>query len=200
MPKLVNNNAHAVRVSDGNSLQRVLPGQVVEASGDFADNLKNTPGIDTAKQGDERSWEAAQAAAAGNPSSDRPLSDLEQVSARAREAAGLGLAALNQRVIGDDLAPLGPPTGTITTKQAVARIDDRHREAFADHEALPGEEVEGAGVADPVTQGATPATAAEVHNAQAAANERVNEVAEEAFGDDADGDSGQGDEGQGNES
>lgn len=191
-PKFVNTNAHPVRVSDGNGgLRRVVPGEVVDASGDLADALKSTPGVESAKQGDERSWESTQAAAAGNPSADNALEEIEGVPAAARRAAGLGLAAANQRVIGDDLAPLGPPTGTITTKQALATQDGAHRAAFADHEALPGEEVDGA-AADPISQGATPATAAEVHNAQVAANTAVGEIASEAFGDDTGGDSDEG--------
>jgi hypothetical protein len=41
-----------------------------------------------------------------------------------------------QRVVGDDEAPFGPPTGEVSTKVDEARKGVAERIAFADHEAL----------------------------------------------------------------
>jgi hypothetical protein len=54
--------------------------------------------------------------------------------------AHAGTSAVLNRVIGDDEAPYGPPSGTITTKQAVMR-DPEQRPHFGDLEWTP-EEVE----------------------------------------------------------
>ena len=45
---------------------------------------------------------------------------------------------LNQ-VVGDNDAPIGPPSVTITTKQAVQRIGPAEKRAYGDHERLPEE-------------------------------------------------------------
>ena len=49
MPDFVNNNRHRIYVHDGESLQRVNPGEEVSASGEYADNLAGTAGVEQKK-------------------------------------------------------------------------------------------------------------------------------------------------------
>jgi hypothetical protein len=91
-------------------------------------------------------------------------------------------APLN-RVIGDNEAPFGPPTGTITTKQAVMRAaeNSNERNAFGDHEWLP-EDAEARNLAD--------STSGKVQAAQAEQSGKLEKVTEEILssGDESSGD------------
>jgi hypothetical protein len=80
-------------------------------------------------------------------------------------------APLN-RVIGDNEAPYGPPTGTITTKQAVMReaSNSNERNAFGDHEWLP-EDAEERNLAD--------STSGKIQAAQAEQSGKLEKVTEE---------------------
>jgi hypothetical protein len=95
------------------------------------------------------------------------------------------VAAPLNRVIGDNEAPYGPPTGTITTKQAVMReaSSSNERNAFGDHEWLPEDEEK---LGD--------STSSHVQKAQAVESGQVEAVTDELVGDqqDSDGDSSEG--------
>jgi hypothetical protein len=138
MPEFVNNLDHPVRVAnDQGESVKVRPGQVINADGAFADNLKAIDGVDEATDEDREAWEnrdpTVSDITSGKVSLEQELSD-----ARVRGRVASIAVPLNQ-VIGDDNAPIGPPSGTITTKQAVARIGPVEKRAFADHERLPEE-------------------------------------------------------------
>jgi hypothetical protein len=166
MPKFVNTADHPVRVADeSGALRRVVPGQVVEADGKFADNLKGTNGIESAKKEHEDAYAERQAARTG-ASRDRAI--LEQAT-EARAAARSLASADAQVVRGDDQAPHGPGTGTITTKQALA--EEGEGEAFAQGEAINiGEVAEGEDVAGRPNGG-------KVHNQQLAREQATGETA-----------------------
>lgn len=129
MPKLVNKNPYPVRFGpDRNDMgvsqsrQRLSPGQVVEVSGELADELKSIDGVETARKGDEKNYAEHLArldGATGGVSIDAERSRFIE-SLNAEKAQATVIAPL-QKVIGDDAAPLGPPTGTVTTTQAVSR-------------------------------------------------------------------------------
>jgi hypothetical protein len=105
MPKFVNKNSHPIRVrnGDGNNLRRVRSGEVVECDGVLADNLEATNGVESASSADEKSWQAVLDAQHDNL----------------------------QTVVGDNAAPHGPDSGTITTKEAVREHgSDADRAAF----------------------------------------------------------------------
>jgi hypothetical protein len=84
--------------------------------------------------------------------------------------AHAGTSAVLNRVIGDDEAPYGPPSGTITTKQAVMR-DAEQRPHFGDLEWTP-EEVEERKLNEMGSSG-------EVQYAQGKASGKAEEVAKE---------------------
>lgn len=184
----VNDNAHAIRVGKpqqgaGDKLVRILPGEVVAASGEYADRLKVTTGVRTAEDGDRDRWEQLRAERA-TTTTDSPAHSRVLVDAGLEVAVSLRralVAAPLQRVIGDDTAPYGPPSGTISTKlDVVAAADsEREREAFAAGEAILAGPVEGAGLPDPAMPAATSPSSGEVHNAQLEAQRDVNEVARE---------------------
>lgn len=184
MPLFVNENEHPIRVAvdpTGAQLPRILPGQIVQASGGYADNLGSTPGVREASAEEYESYLAE----LGDPntadlgaSRTRP----RQLVAQARTAIGYAtVVGPLQRVVGDDQAPFGPPSGTITTRQAVAREaneagDQRTRMAFADHDAL--DPVEGLTEERENPLDATIRTSPAIHNTQA-----DNFVAAEAAAD-----------------
>lgn len=164
MAELANNNPHWIYVDKGDgNLVGVGPGQIINASGDFEQNLRNTPNVGEPTDEQREKRDAAQQAG------ERPtqLKD-ETLTAPMLEASRLGNTAVSaplQEVIGDDDAPYGPPTGTITTKQAVAQEGPVEKERFADHERLP----------DDLGENASP-----VEREQAAAKQRAEEVLQEA--------------------
>lgn len=186
-PTFVNDKSHPVRVSEPGAgpngaakLRRIVPGQTISADGAFADALE-AAGLPSATDEQEEAYEARRHADGEETSSAR----LEQRSAlgSARTAIRHALvAAPLRRVVGDDQAPFGPPSGTVTTKGAVVEglePGDPEREAFAQNEAVPGEKVEGADTADPSLPASVVPTSPEIHNAQVENAEAAEEIAQE---------------------
>jgi hypothetical protein len=185
MPTFINKNNHPVRVpsQEGQvaSLPRIMPGQVVEADGFFADRLAATPGVDEAS-GDEaseyRERRDAEREQAMNPGPALRQQAADLLGPARVEARMLSVVGPLQRVIGDDQAPYAPPTGTITTKQAV-----RREAADADNQAVvqafgPNEayfEVEGVEPENPID--ATVRSSPSIHNTQAANQDAAEEAA-----------------------
>lgn len=141
MPKLVNRNGHGVRTVDENGVEhRLRAGQVKDLSGAAADALKGVSGVDSAKKEDEEAWDAYSANASGRADTEGQgtLVTVQGHLAEARIAGRLATVVIPlNEVVGDNDAPYGPPSGTITTKQAVARESQENKEAFSDHEWLP---------------------------------------------------------------
>jgi len=137
MPTLVNKNAHPIRVTDSDGVQhRLVAGQVVDLDGAAADAVSGTVGVESASAEDKSAWEARLSQGRFD---DADGDGFDNIVADARRAVAEAtvVAPLNT-VIGDSAAPHGPPTGTITTKQAVVRDGDKHdKKAFGDHEHLP---------------------------------------------------------------
>jgi hypothetical protein len=108
-----NDSDQALRVDDGSGrLRRVPAGRVVQADGDFEKNLSGLSQVSSASEDDHLSQSKR---SSGNT---RDRDRMNAVSDATAYANLIVHAPLNE-VIGDDDAPLGPPTGTITTKQAV---------------------------------------------------------------------------------
>ncbi len=219
-PSFVNDNAHPVRVKSGvrgngdSILERIRPGEVVEADGAYADALSKVPGVTTASSEDERAFEKE------NEARERE-SSMPGRAARQEAKAGVGdarvllrnaiTAAPLRRVVGDDQAPVGPPSGTITTKGEVvdgAEPGSALRRAFGPNEARSGERVDGAGEPPPGLPGAAVVSGAEIHNAQVSNAEQAEQFAQELvetgdpldLGEDNDDDtSGDNDKGSGSE-
>lgn len=166
-PSYVNDKKHPVRVKDETgALQRVLPGQVVDADGKYADNLA-AAGLASASDDDARSWENERARRAGDVTDGQATRLASKLLlSPIRLAARMAVAAPLRRVVGDDAAPFGPPSGTITTKAEAASKNEREREAFADFEALPGEKIASAGTPNPNLPIGQDVSADEIHNAQ----------------------------------
>jgi hypothetical protein len=138
MPKLVNRNSHAVRARDENGVEhRLRSGQVVDASGPQADALKGIANVESANKSDEEAWDRARGRKDRGDSS-ATIVHVTGVLTQARVAGRMAsvVVPLNE-VVGDDAAPLGPPSGTITTKQAVAREGQLENEKFGQRERLP---------------------------------------------------------------
>lgn len=124
-----NEGDQALRVDDGTGrLRRVPAGRVVQAEGDFAENLSKAGAV-SASEDDFRGQ-------FNQPSDyDRDRDRMNAVTDAAAYANLLVHAPLNE-VIGDDDAPYGPPTGTITTKHAVkdAAQSSVEKDRFGQHE------------------------------------------------------------------
>jgi len=166
MPEFVNTLDHPVRVTDENGQTvRVVPGQVISVDGVTADRLDAIDGLDT-PDGDQReAWEQRNAPMSEETSGK---ASLEQIAAEARiHARTLNVAVPLNQVIGDDNAPVGPPSGTITTKTVVASEGGLEKSAFMDHERLP-EDADNERLND-------------VERAQAQARALVEEVHQEAL-------------------
>lgn len=206
MPKLVNTNPTPARVmkpkanGDEGTLQRIRPGQVVSAEGAYADSLAATPGFETATSEDIERWDA-------ELERGRTKSALPGDGSRLSQKLALGPArqalrmqttvAPLQRVIGDDAAPQGPPSGTITTRgEAATSGEPGDLRAFAQGEELVAQGVKipapGASEQDVL---AGRATGADIHNAQvdnmraaeAAAKEHIATATGEPVSGDYDG-------------
>ena len=167
MPELVNTLPHGVRVKDDNGDEhRLRPGQVKSFDGSAADKLSAIEGVDTASSEDKEHWEAEYARLSGRVSDTPSITGgLQQSMLDARTAARMASVALPlNTVIGDNDAPMGPPSGTITTKQAVARQSAADHGAFSQGEHLP-EDAESGKLSD-VEQAQAEARAAleELHN------------------------------------
>jgi hypothetical protein len=159
MPYFRNDNAHGVRV--GNS--RIAPGTVALVPDEDADLYATYEGVE--KVSDSAGKKAVdEQRGAGAVSPESPSAEIQAGLADLRVAhRAAAVSAPLQVVRGDDDAPLGPPSGVITTKQAVAKDgSEAERRAFADHEY------------DEVPEGASP-----IEKAQAANTAAVEEVAQD---------------------
>lgn len=141
MPEFVNNNDQAVRVRHEGRLYRLRPGQVMQVEGGAADLFSNMNGIDTASGDDKERWEESQRVGSGDiTETDAGKMSLDRMQTQLRvQARTAAVAVPLQQVIGDNDAPIGPPTGTITTKEAVAQQGVREKLAFMDHERFSDE-------------------------------------------------------------
>jgi hypothetical protein len=164
MGEYTNTNDHAVRVRDDEgNLRRLAPGAVIAAEGDFEKRVKSVDGLESATD-EHRDAYRAQLADVSNedPTPDQAVS--EAVSGARAAVTRAQVVEPLQRIVGDDDAPFGPPTGTITTKSAImeeTKPGDPERNAFADHERLPSELGE---------------NASEVEVAQAEVSEQIEEI------------------------
>lgn len=126
MPKYVNRNSHPIRVakSDGGPLRRVRVGEVVKADGYLADALAGTVGVESATQADEKAWQRE--LDLRNVSTDRTprVETREAIVDNIHDIQRLTVSDPLQVVVGDDEAPHGPASGTVTTKEAVRTSGD----------------------------------------------------------------------------
>lgn len=154
---------HGVR-ADG---QRIPAGGVAKVDGDSA--LADYPGVESSSKKDYDAYRKQREVGGGSPSRDRH----EALKGYRQAHRAESVAAPLQVVVGDDDAPYGPNTGTITTKQAVAKQGAEEKRRFADHE-----------------QAEVPEGASKIEQKQAANTRAVEEVAqrladaEQAAGDD----------------
>jgi len=142
MPKLYNGLAHAIRVTDSDGRQhRLRAGEVRNVDGEAADMFNEIDGVDTANSDQEEAWADQQTRLNGTVNDvDGGKMSMDAALTEARVAARhIAVATPLNQVIGDNDAPMGPPSGVITTKQAVARTGVREKMAYADHERLPEE-------------------------------------------------------------
>lgn len=188
MPKLVNKNSHPARVRhpNGGPLRRILPGQVVEADGEYADTLSATPGFETASSDDVKRHEATLDRArtkSAMPGDGSRINAKNAIVPALQEVRMQTIVAPLQRVIGDDAAPHAPESGTVTTRKEAALAGDAlDREAFARHDVL-GLDSEVVLSADAATNAALvtgTATQEQIHNAQVE-NARAADVAAKRF-------------------
>ena len=169
MPDLVNKRDHPVRVTDENGQTvRVVPGQVISVEGAVADKLSAYDGVESASDEDREAHAAARGGLPSETVSTKQAMETRYSGLRAQGRAATIAVPLNE-VVGDNDAPLGPPSGTITTKQAVMRQGPAERAAFGDHERLP-EDAENEGLSD-------------VERAQAEAKALVEDLHTEALDD-----------------
>ena len=164
MPEYVNTNQHSVVVRDEDGQRKRYPPGRFESDDS---SIEGTPGVVSGSSQEAQDYDKL------HPESEETegSSLTDQVAAglgEARSAARRFLAVSNQVIVGDDEAPFGPETGTVTTKQAHIEgvpAGDPERQAFADHEAFPSE-LEGKAVTDVAAQ-------------QAVDTQKVNELAAE---------------------
>ena len=164
-----NTNSHGVSIPGG-------PRQPAGAV--FATRVAEAQELYAEVEGVESSDKAAyDEYVAGNTVSSEPTGEMlaNQAFAKHRaEARMTSIAAPLQRVVGDDEAPLGPPTGEQSTVQAEAEKDLAHSLAFGPNEAKEAVEEP----VPPNTWSGAPKTQV-VHNEQAAAYEEANRLAQE---------------------
>lgn len=186
-PSFINENSHPVRVTrpselagGASELVRIVPGQIIEADGAFADALEGTRGVNKASSEDENTYEAELERRQNEHAGPAPGLDAKLAIGPARIAVRAAVAAPLRRVVGDDAAPHGPASGTVTTKAEAARVDNVEREAFAQHERLPEETIPGVDLeALPAALGAFDHTSSQVETAQAINAELAEEAAQE---------------------
>lgn len=188
MPTYINENPHPIRVpsQEGQvlAIPRIPAGAVVEADGYYADRLSQTAGVreatgDEASAYQERQERRRERNMDPGPALRQAAAD--QVGPVRQQARLLSVVGPLQRVIGDDTAPYAPPTGTVTTKQAVRREavasgEMAQAQAFGPNEAT--YTIEGVEPENPLD--ATVRTQPAIHNYQAlsqvAAEEAANQV------------------------
>jgi hypothetical protein len=143
---------------------RYAPGAITDS-----EDVKGKPGFRSIKD-DEAAKIASERP--GTFANAKPDAMMAAVADRIAWIGDATVAAPLNTVVGDNEAPFGPPTGTITTKQAVMRdaASSAERMAFGDHEWLPEDE-EGRNLGD--------STSGKVQAAQAAASGRLEEVTQE---------------------
>lgn len=179
MPELINNLPHRVAVTDSEGrVHKLASGQVKSVDGGAADLLLGIEGVETASSEDKDNYQANKRGVMSDATSGKQSREAAYAEARA-QARAINVSVPLNEVIGDNDAPLGPPSGVITTKQAVAGLGPEEKRAYADHERLP-HEAEDEGLS-PVerAQAAAKAKLAELHegllNEQAeAGNESVD--------------------------
>jgi hypothetical protein len=150
--------------------KRYAPGNVTED-----ESVKGKDGFREVKDDEAKDIRSK---SAGNFADTSPDAWEEAYSEKARWMGQAGVAAPLNKVIGDNEAPFGPPTGTITTKQAVMReaSSSAERLAFGDHEWLPEDE-------DKLKE----STSGQVQAAQARESGSLEEVTDELIGSQAQG-------------
>ena len=173
MAEYVNTNPHGVITRDENGERvRYAPGPFESDDS----SVEQIDGVVSASSQEGQDYEALHPQSEdtqGGSLNDSVAAGL----AEARSAARRFLAVSNQVILGDDEAPFGPETGTVTTKQAHIEgvpAGDPERQAFADHEAFPSE-VRGKAVTDVAAQ-------------QAVDTEKVNQLAAELVAESQEGD------------
>jgi hypothetical protein len=136
MPYVKNTSDQAARVPTGDRglLKRVPAGAVVELSEDEHKAAKGNPLLESASKED---YDAQAVKRTGD---SRDTARYQKLATTLADARAQAVSVPLNEVVGDSDAPQGPASGTITTKQAVARQGVEERRAFADHEALPEDE------------------------------------------------------------
>lgn len=157
MPSFVNSHDHPVRIADENgNLQRYTPGQVVKAEGRNADLLVESGAFETATEEDVQAFDASRR---GMQPGGLRIAAKDALSGALLYLRQMTVSGPANVVIGDDAAPVGPPSGTITTKHEVAlKGGPREQRAFAPNEAPadPSRKVgEGYGTPEGLPGGAT---------------------------------------------
>jgi hypothetical protein len=178
-----NTNKHGVSIGSG----RQRAGSVFSADGDDAQKWGEVPGVEKASKKDYDDQRSERTA--NNPSSEKSGEMLarQRITDQRVEHRRLTVSGPLQRVVGDDQAPLGPPTGTLSTKREEAEKDLAHRLAFGPNEAkekVPEPEEKFTGHAVPKGQ--------LVHNEQQENREVANATAEELNEMDREGSSSEG--------
>lgn len=156
-----NCNPHYIYVKTGGEMERLAPGQVKEVDDDS--NVTKTSGVESASEEDFNKYVEERSGSSTDETDEmRRNREFGELRAQADQVA---VSAPLQVVVGDDDAPFGPPSGTITTKEAIIKGGDpEDRRRFADHERYEDE------LAD---------TASEVEQRQARAKSAVSKKAEE---------------------
>lgn len=132
MPTLQNDNTHRVYVDRGDGqMVKIGAGRAKNVEGKAADALKALSGVrvltgDEAKAALERE---------ASPSTGDGLDIGQAVAEGIAEINHLAVSAPLRVVVGDDQAPYGPPSGTVSTKGAEAAKSPEAARQFADGEA-----------------------------------------------------------------
>lgn len=166
---LKNENAHGVRVGR----TRIPPGGVAKVDGDEAKTYASYNGVEKASENDYNEYRQQDQVGGGSPSRDTHQRMKEYRHAHRAESVSAPL----QVVVGDDDAPYGPATGTVTTKQLEAKKGTEEKRRFADHE-----------------QAEVPEGASEIEQRQAENTRAVEEVAQKLAQEQQAGGDGQEDE------
>ena len=152
--------------------KRYAPGAVTED-----DAVKGKDGF---KEVSDDEAKEVRSKRAGNFADAKPDAWEQKFSDASKWMGQASVAAPLNKVVGDNEAPYGPPTGTITTKQAVMRdaSSSVERKAFGDHEWLPE---------DKEARNLDASTSGKVQAAQAEESGALEEVTDELIGAQAEG-------------
>lgn len=161
-----NTNGHGIR-GDG---VRVPAGGVAKVDGDG--DLAGYAGVEKVTKKEYDAYRKQGQLGGGSHQRDRH----EELKRLRQEHRMVSTAAPLQVVVGDDDAPYGPPTGTVTTKQTEAKKGPEEKRRFADHEQA--EVPEGASEVEQ-RQAENVRAAEEVAQKLAAADEQGSAAAEE---------------------